>query len=144
MLPIRDLIALLGLPRFSLARLALAFGLLIVAAGLGIAAFIALVGAVHLYLLLWVSPPMAELLVGILLLSLAGGLCLIASRLARPLPAARHRATAAAADAEAAQALAWIQRHPGQSAVLAAVLGFCAGALPEARKAMSELAKTQR
>lgn len=144
MLPVRDLIALLGLPRFSMARLALAFGLLIVAVGLGIAAFLALVGAVHLYLLLWVSPPTAELLVGLLLLLLAGALCLIASRLARPLPAARQRARASTADAEAAQALAWIQRHPGQSAVLAAVLGFCTGALPEARKAMSEFAKTQR
>ena len=140
MIPIRELIALLGLPRFSLARLAPAFGLLIVAIGLGIVGFVALVDAVHL-LLLVVSPPTADLLVGLLLLLLAGALCLVAWRLTR-----RRRADAGPpADIDAAtEALAWIKRHPGQSAVLAAVLGFCAGAWPEARKAMSELTKTQR
>jgi hypothetical protein len=42
------------------------------------------------------------------------------------------------------EALAWVRRHPAQSAVLAAVLGFCAGAWPEAGKVMSELTKTRR
>ena len=142
MIPIRELIALLGLPRFSLARLALAFGLLIVAIGLAIAGFVALVDAVHLYLLLVVSPPTADLLVGLLLLLLAGILCLVAYRVTRAPPAARRRP--ADVDAATVEALAWVRRHPGQSAVLAAVLGFCAGAWPEARKAMSELTKTQR
>ena len=142
MVPLGELIALLGLPRLSLARLALAFGLLVVAIGLGIAGFIGLVDALHLYLLRHLSPPVAKLLIGLLLLLLAGSLCLIARGLTRPLPAPR-RPTTASGDA-GAQALAWVQRHPGQSAVLAAVLGFCAGALPEARKAMADLAKTQR
>jgi hypothetical protein len=135
--------ALLGLPNFSLARLGVAFGLLIVAIGLAIAAFIALIDAVHLYLLLVVSPPTAHLLVSLLLLLLAASLCLIAYRLTRFAPA-RRRQPAADGDAAAAAALGWIRRHPGQSALLAAVLGFCTGALPEARKAMSDLVRTQR
>ena len=136
------MIALLGLPRFSLARLALAFGLLIVAIGLGIAGFVGLVEALHLYLLRHLSAPVARLLIGLLLLVLAGALCLVARGLTRPLPA-RRRAPATSGEA-GAEALDWVRRHPGQSAVLAAVLGFCAGALPEARKAMSALAKTRR
>jgi len=142
LIPLRELIALLGLPRFSLARLALAFGLLIVAMGLSIAGFVGLVGALHLYLLRHVSAPVAELLIGMALLLLAGGLCLIAYRLTRPLPPPKQ--PAAKGDDASAEALAWVRRHPGQSAVLAAVLGFCMGALPEARKAMSDLAKPRR
>jgi hypothetical protein len=142
LVPLGELIALLGLPRISLARLALAFGLLVVAMGLGIAGFVGLVDALHLYLLRHLSPPVAKLLIGLLLLLLAGALCLIAHRLTRPAPTPR-RPAAVRGDASA-QALDWVRRHPGQSAVLAAVLGFCAGALPEARKAMSDLVKTQR
>jgi hypothetical protein len=134
--------ALVGLPRYSLPRLALAFGLLIVAIGLSIAGFVGLVGALHLYLLRHVSAPVAELLIGMALLLLAGGLCLIAYRLTRPLPPPKR--PAAKGSEASAEALAWVQRHPGQSAVLAAVLGFCMGALPEARKAMSDLAKPRR
>jgi hypothetical protein len=142
LVPLGELIALLGLPRFSPARLAVAFGLLIVAVGLAIAGFVGLLEALHLYLLRHLSPPLAQLAIGLLLLVLATVLCLVARRLTRPLPApARPRIE----DGDAgAQALAWVRRHPGQSAVLAAVLGFCVGAVPEARKAMSELAKTQR
>jgi hypothetical protein len=142
LIPLRELIELLGLPRFSPARLALAFGLLIVAIGLGIAGFVGLTDALHLYLLRHLSPPVAKLVIGLVLLLLAGVLCLIARHLIRPLPAAR-RPTSASTEA-GAEALAWVRRHPGQSAVLAAVLGFCAGALPEARQAMSDLAKTKR
>jgi hypothetical protein len=141
LVPLGELIALLGLPRFSLARLALAFGLLIVAIGLAIAGFVGLLEALHLYLLRHLSPPLAKLVVGFLLLVLAGVLCLLARRLTRPLPVPERPA---AETGDAGAALAWVRRHPGQSAVLAAVLGFCVGALPEARKAMSELAKTQR
>jgi hypothetical protein len=140
LIPLGDLVGLLGLPRFSPARLALAFGMLVVAVGLGIAGFIGLVDALHLYLLLHVSPAVAALLVGLLLLVLAGVLCLIAQRLTRPLPAPRR--PSGKSDDATVEALAWIRRHPGQSAVLAAVLGFCTGALPEARKAMSDLVKS--
>jgi hypothetical protein len=142
LIPIQQLIGLLGLPRFSLARLALAFGLLIVAIGLAIAGFIGLVGALRFALLLWLGPARANLLVGLLLLLLAGGLCLIARRLAQPLPASKR--PSAASDAATAEAIAWVQQHPSQSAILAAVLGFCMGASPEARKAVSELAKPRR
>ena len=143
MIPLGELIALLGLRRFSPARLGLAFGLLIVAIGLGIAGFVELMEALYLYLLQHLSPPVAKLLIGLALLLLAAALCLIARRLIRPLPAPGRPTTASGA-ASAEAALAWVRRHPGQSAVLAAVLGFCVGALPEARKAMSDLAKTQR
>lgn len=140
--------ALLGLPHFSLTRLAVAVGLLVIAIGLAIAAFIAVFDAVYLYLLLVVSPPTAHLLVSLLLLLLAACLCLIAYRLTRFGPAGpvRRRQAAAAADVDAAtaEALGWIRRHPGQSALLAAILGFCTGALPEARKAMSDLLRTRR
>jgi hypothetical protein len=142
LIPIQQLIGLLGLPRFSLARLARAFGLLIVAIGLAIAGFIGLVGALRFALLLWLGPAPANLLVGLLLLLLAGGLCLIARRLAQPLPASKR--PPAASDAATAEAIAWVQQHPSQSAILAAVLGFCMGASPEARKAVSELAKPRR
>jgi divalent metal cation (Fe/Co/Zn/Cd) transporter len=142
--PLGELMALLGLPHFSLARLGVAFALLIVAIGLAIAAFVALIDAVHLYLLLVVSPPVAHLLVGLLLLLLAACLCLVAHRLTRSRPTRRRQQAAADADAATAAALGWIRRHPGQSALLAAVLGFCTGALPEARKAMSDLLRTQR
>lgn len=139
------MIGLLGLPRFSPARLALAFGLLIVAIGLGIAGFVGLADALHLYLLRHLSPPVAQLLIGLLLLLLAGLLCLIARHLIRPLPERPPAKGPATASTEAsAEALAWVRRHPRQSAVLAAVLGFCVGALPEARQAMSDLAKPKR
>lgn len=135
----------LGLPRFSPARLALAFGLLIVAIGLGIAGFVALVDALRVYLLLTLGPILAHLLVGLLLLLLAGALCLIAYRLSRPLAGSAGRRQARdGADVAAAEAMLWVRRHPGQSAILAAVLGFCAGAWPEARKAMSAFTKPER
>jgi len=142
LVPIQQLIGLLGLPRFSLARLALAFGLLIVAIGLAIAGFIGLVGALHLALLLSIGPVAANLLVGLTLLLLAGGLCLIARRLAQPLPAPKRAPVAS--DAATLEAIAWVQQHPTQSAILSAVLGFCMGASPEARKAVSDLAKSKR
>jgi hypothetical protein len=142
LVPIQQLIGLLGLPRFSLARLAMACGLLIVAVGLAIAGFIGLVGALHVALLRWLGPVSASLLVGLVLLLLAGGLCLIARRLAQPLPASKR--SSVASDAATAEAIAWVQQHPSQSAILAAVLGFCLGASPEARKAVSELAKSKR
>ena len=145
MVPLRELIALLGLPRFSPARLATAFGLVIVAIGLAIAGFVELMEALYLHLLQHLSAPVAKLLIGLALLLLAGALCLIARHLIRPLPARPTAGRPATASGKAsAEALAWVRRHPGQSAVLAAVLGFCVGALPEARKAMSDLAKTQR
>ena len=79
-------------------------------------------GALHLYLLRHVSAPVAELLIGMALLLLAGGLCLIAYRLTRPLPPPKR--PAAKGDDASAEALAWVQRHPGQSAVLAACSAF--------------------
>ena len=137
MIPLRELVGLVGLPRFSPARLALALGLLIVAVGLAIAGFIALVDALYLALLLYLDPPVAKLVIGLVLLLLAAILLLIARLLTRPLPQPQR----VAADHGADEALAWVKRHPGQSAVLAAVLGFCMGALPEARKALSDLIK---
>jgi hypothetical protein len=143
LVPIQQLIGLLGLPRFSLARLGMAFGLLIVAIGLAITGFIGLVGALRLSLLRWLDPAMASLVVALALLLLAAILCLIARRLARPLPIAKRPAPVPS-DAATVQAIAWVQQHPGQSAILAAVLGFCMGASPEAREAVRDLAKSKR
>ena len=141
MITIRQLAGLLGLPRLSPARLALAFGLLIVAVGVTTAGLVSLVGALRLVLMQWVSPASASVLVGLVLLLLAGVLLLIARRLTRPLPAPKQ---ATSADAATVEAVAWIQQHPGQSAVLAAIVGFCMGASPETRKAVIDLAKPKR
>lgn len=139
----QQLIRLLGLPRFSLAGLALAFGLLVVAIGLAIAGVVNLVAALRLAVLPWLGLVYANVLVAVVLLLLAGGLCLVARRLARPLQPTRPPSSGTG-DAATVQAIAWMQEHPTQAAILATVLGFCLGASPEARRAVSDLAKPKR
>ncbi len=138
-----DLAALLGLPRFSLTRLALALALLAVATGLAIAAFVELVDALRFALLTVLHPAWARLATAGFIFLLVLALGLAAYRLSRPLPpSARPEATpsgAAAADPALAQALRWVRGHPQQATVIAAVLGFCTGALPEVRRALQQI-----
>lgn len=137
----RALAGLLGLPRFSPRRIALALALLIVATGLAIAAVVHLIDALSLALLTVLHPAWVRLITGSTILLLAGGLCLVAWQLSRPLPP--HEAPegkAGEGDALAA-ALAWVRGHPQQATIVAAVLGFCAGAIPEARAALNDLLK---
>lgn len=141
--PISALAALLGLPRFSPARLALAFALLVVAIGLAIAAFVELVGALRLALLTVLHPAWVSLIVGAVILAIAAALCLVAWRLSRPLPPPKRPERPPREGAEPlAQALDWVRAHPQQAAVMAAVLGFVAGAVPEAREALKDILKT--
>jgi hypothetical protein len=138
-----DLAALLGLPRFSLARLALALALLAVATGLAIAAFVELVAAFRLALLTVLHPAWASLATAGFMFLLVLALGLAAYRLSRPLPpparAAGGRSGANAADPALAEALRWVQGHPQQATLIAAALGFVAGALPEVRRALQQI-----
>ncbi len=136
-----DLAALLGLPRFSIARLALALALLVVATALAIAAFIELVDALRFALLTVLHPAWASLATAGFIFVLAAVVCLTAWRLSRPLPPLEPQRSGAApgGDPGLAQALRWIRRHPQQATVIAAVLGFVTGALPEVRRALQQI-----
>ncbi len=138
-----DLAALLGLPRFSLTRLVLALALLAVATGLAIAAFVELVDALRFALLTVLHPAWASLLTAGFIFLLVLALGLAAYRLSRPLPPparpAGGRAGAGPVDPALAQALRWVRGHPQQATVIAAVLGFCTGALPEVRRALQQI-----
>jgi hypothetical protein len=141
--PISAFATLLGLPRFSPARLALAFALLIVATGLAIAAFVELVEALRLALLTVLHPAWVSLIVGAVILGIAGVLCMVAYRLSRPLPPPpRPERPRGEGGDPLAQALGWVRRHPQQATVMAAVLGFVTGAVPEAREALKDILKT--
>lgn len=135
-----DLAALLGLPRFSLTRLALALALLAVATGLAITAFVELVDAVRFALLTVLHPAWASLVTAGFILMQVLVLGLVAWRLSRPLPLpARPVAGTAPGDPALAQALRWVQGHPQQATVIAAALGFITGALPEVRRALQQI-----
>ncbi len=135
-----DLAALLGLPRFSIARLALSFALLVVATALAIAAFIELIGALRLALLTVLHPAWASLATAGFIFVLAASVCLTAWRLSRPLPPLDLPATGAAPlDPGLAEALGWVRGHPQQATVIAAVLGFVTGAVPEVRRALQQI-----
>lgn len=143
--PLATLRELLGLPRLSPARLALAGALLIVAAGLAIAGLIELVDALRLALLTVLHPAWVSLIIALVILLLVAGLCACAYRLSRPLPPRPPPVPVAPAGDDAALlALAWMHRHPGQATVIAAVLGLCVGALPEARRTLGEILRPRR
>ena len=72
------------------------------------------------------------------ILLLAAVIGLIAYQLTRTRPLSKRRDRRH--DDETA-ALRWVLRHPQQAAIVAAVLGFCSGAMPEARDALRDLIK---
>jgi hypothetical protein len=141
--PLGALVALLGLPRISLRRVALALGLLVVATVLTIVALVELAHALRLALLIVLDPAWVALIIGAGLLLVAALLGLTAWRLGRPLPPP-PRPTPAPGGTTAegdllTLAIAWVRAHPQQATVLAAVLGFLTGALPEARRALADI-----
>jgi len=137
--PIGQLTALLGLSRISFARIAAGVALLIVATVLTIAACIELIAALRFYLRESLDPAAASVLTGLFILALAAVIGLIASHLTRTRRPSKRRARRH--DDETAAALSWVLRHPQQAALIAAVLGFCTGAMPEARDALREMIK---
>jgi hypothetical protein len=137
------LAALLGLPRFSLTRLALALALLAVATALAITAFVELIDALRIALLTVLHPAWASLVTAGFIFLLVLTLGLAAYRLSRPLPPLARPEAAPAGIAQTnpalAEALRWVRDHPQQATLIAAVLGFCAGALPEVRRALQQI-----
>jgi hypothetical protein len=143
-----DLAALLGLPRFSLTRLALALALLVIATGLAITAFIELIDAFHLALLTVLHPAWASLATAGLIFLLVAALGILAYQLSRPLPplarAEAARSGGTVPNPALAEALRWVKDHPQQATVIAAVLGFVTGALPEVRRALQQILGTPK
>jgi hypothetical protein len=137
-----DLAALLGLPRFSPTRLALALALLAVATGLAITAFVELIDAFRFALLTVLQPAWASLATAGFIFLLVLALGLFAYRLSRPLPAPARLSeepSGAAANPALGEALRWVRGHPQQATVIAAALGFVTGALPEVRRALQQI-----
>ncbi|HSA82901.1 MAG TPA: hypothetical protein VLE23_18940 [Geminicoccaceae bacterium] len=128
---------LFGLQRASFARLGLALALFALALALVVAAFVQLVDALYLALLmLTAQPALASLITGLALLALAW-LLVIMARLYLRRRLTMPQAAAAGAGAElTAQIVALIRRHPGQAALIATIAGFVVGNLPDLWRAV--------
>ncbi len=130
----------LGLPPGTFARLGLALALFALALVLAIAAFVQLIAALRLALLLWTADPaLASLLAGVILLLLAALIALLARRyLRRRMPTPQAAALGAGAELTA-QLMTMIRQKPGSAALLVAVAGFLIGMLPELRSALASV-----
>jgi len=141
--PISALAALLGVPRLNPARLMVALAVSIVAGGLAIAGVIELAEALRAALLTMLHPAWVSLIIGLLILLIAAVLGVVGHRLSRPLPPPPMPERPRGDGSEVlAEALRWARAHPQQATVMAAVLGFVAGAVPEARKALEDILKS--
>jgi len=130
---------LFGLQRASFARLGLALALFALALVLAVAAFVQLVDALHLALLMLTGQPvLASLITGLVLLALAW-LLVIMGRLYLRRRLTLPQAAAAGAGAElTAQLVTLIRRNPRQAALIATIVGFAVGALPDLLRALTD------
>ena len=131
---------LFGLQRASFARLGLALALFALALVLVVAAFVQLIDALYLALLMLIAQPvLASLITGLVLLALAW-LLVVVGRLYLRRRLTLPQAAAAGAGAElTAQLVTLIRRNPRQAALIATLVGFVVGTLPDLRRALSEV-----
>jgi hypothetical protein len=129
-----------GLQRASFARLGLALALFALALVLVVAAFVQLIDALYLALLMLIAQPvLASLITGLVLLALAW-LLVVMGRLYLRRRLTLPQAAAAGAGAElTAQLVTLIRRNPRQAALIATLVGFVVGTLPDLRRALSEV-----
>jgi hypothetical protein len=136
---VRALAALFGLSRVSFAKLGLALALLILALGLAIAAFAHLIDALELSLVMLVAEPaLASLITGLILLGLAFLFLFLGRLYLRREARVAHVAAAGARTDLLAQAMTLLGRNSGQAAIIAAVVGFLVGILPDLRRAFGD------
>lgn len=146
MAPVHHLLAAIEAIGRGPGRFVMACGIVMVAALLALGGSGLMLAALHQALQEVVDPPLATLFTALACFFLVALLLLIAWRMLAPPPPAplappgeRRGAVPADAAAAAESLIAWTQHHPREAALTAAILGFCAGGMPEMRRAFASL-----
>jgi hypothetical protein len=140
---VRSLPLLLGLTPVSLRRLALGALLMLVALALLIVGALYLVVTIDRALLRSLDPPLASLLTALIVLVVAGAIGAIGFACMRPRRAPPPPVAADPTAEIVAQLFTLVRRNPGQAAVMAAVAGLVVGVVPEVRRALEGLLKSE-
>ena len=135
----RTLVALLGLPAISFARLGTGLALMVVALVLVVAGLLQLIGTIELALLLAVGPVLASLITTLIVLLIAVALAATARVYLRPRPRVQQAAAAGAGAELVAQLMGMIRNNPRTAAAGAALLGVLVGSTPELRRSLNEV-----